>query len=44
MAEVIERNLQEWEDLKGSCHFLATDEGTDIGMFLHAGLWEHVMG
>jgi hypothetical protein len=45
MAEVIERNFREWEDLKGrSFNLLREDGGTDIGPFLHAGLWERVIG
>ncbi|EPS28858.1 hypothetical protein PDE_03804 [Penicillium oxalicum 114-2] len=44
MGEVIDRNLQRWEALKGTCHLLREDGSTDIDSLLRAALWAHVIG
>lgn len=45
MADVIERHLRDWEDIKDRAgDTLREDGGTDIERFLRAALWEHVVG
>jgi len=45
MAEVIEKQMQDWEDTKASGHGnLSEDGSTDISHYLQLGLWQRVVG
>ncbi|OJJ47740.1 hypothetical protein ASPZODRAFT_63861 [Penicilliopsis zonata CBS 506.65] len=44
MAEIIDRNRRDWEDLKGSAGGqLREDGGTDFGQYLRVALWERMV-
>ncbi|KAE8156608.1 hypothetical protein BDV40DRAFT_293396 [Aspergillus tamarii] len=46
LGEIIELHVDRWKDLKVSTYnaVIREDGGTNIEEFLHAGLWQYVMG
>ncbi|KAE8144406.1 hypothetical protein BDV25DRAFT_96108 [Aspergillus avenaceus] len=46
LGYIIEQHIRRWKNLKVNTYnaVIREDGGSDIGEFLHAGLWQHVMG